>query len=201
MIVRRLRGANAACRQYADALLAMVDARVATPGSTAALDHLEWCRSCADEFQELALAIVALRRFGTAAPDGSGRDAAWSRLRDRLIRNRDSAARIAWRWRTTMAGIAAGAFIVAAVVGPRTLYLPLGGGAAEPTGFSEAEVDGRSRQVEAAYIWQAGSGTLYFEPDASIGAGYHGPVRYPDGVQPDRKEVADRTTGHAPKVD
>ncbi|MES2208675.1 MAG: hypothetical protein V4515_00580 [Chloroflexota bacterium] len=189
------------CRRHASALLEIVDPRTPTPGSTAALDHLEWCRRCSDELQDLALAIVAMRRFGEADAGEAGSASAWPNLSRRIVGTRAAAAAAVWRWRASLAGLVAGTLVVAAVVGPLALHVPLAGGVDEPTGYSAAQLEGRARQVEAAYIWQSSTGLLFGTTTPAATPGYVAPRRYPDDLVPERKEVSVRTTGRSPKVD
>lgn len=185
------------CRRHASALLDLVDPRTPTPDSGAALDHLEWCRSCSDELQDLALAIVAMRRFGEAGVDESGSAAAWPSLRNRIVRTRAAAAAVAWRWRASVAGLAAGTLLVAAMVGPLAMHVPLAGGVDEPTGYSPAQLESQARRIEANYLWQvivpgaSGTNATEFTPE------YAGPRRYPDNIIPERKEVPVRTSDRA----
>lgn len=190
-----------ACRRHADALLEIVEGVDAGPASTAALDHLEWCRPCAAELQDLALALVAFRRLGevpaTAGPPAS----AWPRLRARLDRSRAAAAAVAWRWRATLAGVATAMLLVAATVGPQALQAPLGSGISEPSGLTRTQDEIRNREVENQYINRASS--LRMPPDATIPSSLvvAGPRLYPDAIQPVRKEVPAPATGRPTQAD
>ena len=195
------RSGMADCRRHASALLELADPRVPTAGSRAALDHLEWCHRCSGELQELALAIVAMQRFGEASAIDFETASAWPSLSARIVKTRAAAAAVAWRWRASLAGLAAGTLVVAAVVGPLALHVPLAGGIEEPTGFSAARLEVEARRSEATYIWQASTGSLFGIHSASTTGGYAGPRRYPDDIVPERKEVPVRTTGRVPKAD
>ena len=192
--------ASGECRAHASALLDLADPRVVTPASTAATDHLEWCRSCSEELQDLGLTIVAMRRFGAVSTVAPKSPATWPRLAARIQATRVAAAASAWRWRASVAGLAAGALIVAAVVAPLALDVQVAGGTLEPTGLSPAEVEALARRAEATYIWQSGAGAL-FEAPARGTATETGPRRYPDDIVPQQKEVPVRTTGLLPKAD
>jgi len=190
-----------ACRRHADALLDVVDGRVETPASTAALHHLEWCRPCADELSDLALAIVGFRRLGSLPVPEEAVTSGWPRLRRRILQTRAAAAAAAWRWRATLGGLAASTLIVAAVVGPSALDLSYAGGAAEPTGYSLAQLESQDRRLESLYIWQASKGSASARSEIVSAAGSAGLRRYPDNVQPERKEVPARSSGRVPEVD
>lgn len=191
------------CRRHADALLEIVGGIDTGPSSTAALDHLEWCRPCSNELQDLALALVAFRRLDHVPRPGgevggAQADLAWERLRARILRGRAAAAGLAWRSRATLGGLATSALIVAAIVGPSALQFSWGGDA-EPVGLSPAQAESFSREVEAHYIWQSAAGSL--ADPVTVGAGTPGPRQYPDGIQPERKEVPARPSVHTPKLD
>lgn len=192
---------SADCRRHADALIGLVDPVTPTTDSTAALDHIEWCRRCADDLEDLALAIIAMRRFGDDPPAVARSTAAWPTLSARIVHGRAAAVAAAWRWRASLAGLATGMLVVAALVGPMALHVPLSGGVDEPTGFSPARLEGEARRVEAAYIWQSSIGSLFGASAPASASGYAAPPRYPDGLVPQRKEVPVRTTGRAPKAD
>ncbi len=189
-----MRADRVACQQVADALLGIVDGADAGAPSTAALDHLEWCRTCAAELQDLALALIALRRLGGAAVEPEPAERSWSRLRARIERSRVAARRLAWRWRTTMLGLAASSLVVAGLVGPTALHMPLAGGLLEPTGLTRAQVERASRAAEATYILQSNTGTLAVAQLTEAGP-VPGSRRYPDGHKPERKEVSPDTSG------
>lgn len=177
----------------------LVDPRSVDAGSTAAMDHLEWCRPCGEELQDLALAIVALRRLGDEPETRRDDAAAWPRVSARILHARAAAGAVAWRWRASLAGLATGIFIVTAVVGPLALRVPLAGGHSEPTGLSPVQLEGRARRVEARYIWQASTGSVSASTTRAVTQVVQ--PRYPDGVQPERKEVPARSTGRPLKAD
>ena len=191
---------TADCMRHAEALLALVDASTPTTGSTAALHHIAWCRACGNDLEDLALAIVAMRRFGEDPPAAARSSAAWPGLSARIVEGRAAAAAAAWRWRASLAGLMAATMVVAALVGPLALHVPLAGGVDEPTGFSPAQLDGDARRSEATYIWQSSTGSLVGASAPATASGYAAPPRYPDGLVPQRKEVPVRTTGRAPKA-
>ena len=188
------------CRRHADALLQVLDGTDAGSVATAALDHLEWCNPCSVDLEDLALALIALRRFGRVPADGQATRQAWPRLRARIERGRAAAALVAWRWRTTLSGLVAGTLIVAAVVGPMAVRLPLGSAGAEPVGYSVRELDLLGSRIEEAYVLNARAAS----PGATVapvrsGSGLE--KRYPDGMTPKGKEVPERTIVRPPVVD
>lgn len=191
------RPASPDCRRHASALLDLADPRALTPASGAAMDHLEWCRSCSDELQELALAIVALRRFGEAGAGQSCSPSSWPTLRARILDSRAAAAAVAWRWRASLAGLATGTLLVASMVGPLAMHVPLAGGVEEPTGYSAAQLESQARRIEANYLWQSTTGSPLGVSATLAATGYAGPRRYPDSRIPGRKEVAVRPTDRA----
>lgn len=191
-----MRRSRAGCRRYRAALTAFAAHRETTPGTRGALDvldHVDRCRDCADELQELVLAVVALRRLGELPESAAIGAAAWPGLRDRIERTRASAAAVAWRWRTTLAGMAAGTLVVAALVAPLALRLPIGQTGGEPAGYSPAELDLVNRQIEQRYIVESRVETAgAASPTAAAptsGTQFALLRRYPDGIAPDAKEV------------
>lgn len=200
MLGRRAVSASLECRRHASALLDVVDARTPTPRSGAAMDHLEWCRTCSDELQDLALAIVAMRRFGESGAGESGSPYAWPRLRSRIEATRAAAAAAAWRWRATMAGLATSTLLVAALVGPLAMHVPLAGGVDEPTGYSPAQLEFDAQRVEARYMSQSTTASVAGSPVTLISNGQADPRRYPDNVIPARKEVPVRPIDRALKA-
>ncbi len=115
-------GRRPACGRHRAALYDFVDRRESGPDTRAALDHLERCGACEVELTEVALTIHALRRAlalparATPGPD------AWVHLRARVQRP----VRGAWQGRSTLAGVLAGAGLVAALVGPAAVFRPSG---------------------------------------------------------------------------
>jgi len=195
-----MRRPDADCRHHRPALTALAAHREPVPERQAVLDHVARCRRCAAELQELALAVIALRRLGQL-PDGAlVSPSAWPRLRDRIERSRAAAAKIAWRWRTTLAGLAAGTLVVAALVAPTALRIQSGARGAEPAGYNPTELELLNRRAEMTYVAGARTGTL---AAATVTTGSQGgiPKRYPDGIIPVGKEVPPRSTERPPSVD
>ena len=191
---------QSACRRHADALLEILERRDAGPVGTAALDHLERCRPCSEEFQDLALAVIALRRFGQVPVQVGPSSAPWLRIRARIQLGRAAAAAVAWRWRTTLVGLATGTLIVAAVVGPLAIRLPFSSAGAEPVGYSPEELDLLGRRIEEAYLFGTRNGRSA-APTGAVQLQPMIPRRYPDGIVPNGKEVGVRPTGRPPLAD
>ena len=191
---------DAVCRRVAPGLTALAAGREPVSDQRFVIDHLHRCDECLAALQDLTLTVYALRRLGEV-PDGTPAGVpAWPRIRARIVRSRAGAAAIAWRWRTTLAGIAAGAFVVAAVAAPLALHLPVGATSGEPVGYSVRELDLFSSRIEETYIADARNGVLITptSPPVSLDGL---PRRYPDGIAPAAKEVQSRTIGRPPTVD
>jgi hypothetical protein len=197
--------AGADCRRHRAALIAFAAHREAVAETRSALAHVDRCRACAEELQELVLAVIALRRLGELPEAAAISAAAWPRLRGRIERSRASAAAVAWRWRTTMAGMAAGTLMVAALVAPMALHIPIGTTGGEPVGYTADELDRSSRRIERQYMFESRVGTLAPASSSvtSRTTGSQGtiPKRYPDGIAPEAKEVDPKPIGRPLIVD
>jgi len=190
---------DTACRRVAPGLTALAAGREPVGDRRFLIDHLDRCDDCLVALQDLTLTVYALRRMGELPDAGAAGARAWPRIRDRIVRSRAGAAAIAWRWRTTLAGLAAGALVVAAVAAPLALHLPLSASGGEPVGYSERELDLFGLRIEQAYLQEARVGTLFTTTTAGSRGGV--PKRYPDGIAPVGKEVDSRPTGRPPIVD
>ena len=186
---------DAVCRRVAPGLTALAAGREPLSDQRFVVDHLDRCDDCLAALQDLTLTVYALRRLGEV-PDGAP---AWPRIRARIVRSRAGAAAVAWRWRTTLAGIAAGAMVVAAVAAPLALHLPLGASGAEPLGYSDRELDAFGSRIEEIYLDEARRGVLASPSNVSVSLDVL-PRRYPDGIAPPAKEVQTRTNGRPPSV-
>lgn len=188
------------CRRHEPGLTALAARREPVPERDALFDHLDRCDRCRADLQDMTLAVVALRRFGDVPEGVAVSPMAWPRMRERIERSRASAAAMAWRWRTTLAGLVAGTLIVAAVVGPFGDRLTSGATIAEPVGYSQQELDLLYRRIERQFITGAQVGTF---PALSTTSGSQVvvPTRYPDGIAPSGKEVKSRPTGRPLGVD
>jgi hypothetical protein len=190
---------DAECRRHAAGLTALAAQLEPATGWADVLDHVERCARCALELQDLCLATIALRRLGDVPdPEWHGQTA-WLRLRARIERSRASAAALAWQWRTTLGGLAAGTLVVAALAAPLALNIRLEVTGAEPTGYRSTELDVLDRRIEASYIAAAQSGVLApIEGPAGTVTAFQ--RRYPDQIIPEVKEVQSRPIGHPPTV-
>jgi hypothetical protein len=186
------------CRRHRAALTAYAAHREQAASALAALDHAERCRSCRRELEELALTAIAVQRLADAEAPLSA--SAWPALRARIERSRASAAALAWRWRATVAGLAAGTLVVAAIVAPLAINGPLNAVAAEPVGYSAAELDGLNQRIEQGYLLDARTGTLLFTTPTTDDPTVV-PKRYPDGLTPVGKEVPNRSIGRPLSAD
>jgi hypothetical protein len=108
------------CRRHRDALIDFIDRREPGPRTDAALQHVERCRACEDALEATALTIAALRRLVAATEPSEPAADAWARLRARVDRPRAAL----WRWRSTLAGVALSAGLVATLVAPRAIWHP-----------------------------------------------------------------------------
>ncbi len=106
------------CRRYRAALIDFIDRHEIDPGTREALDHVGRCRRCEDELAEVALTIHAVRRLMADAAIRDPAGDAWDRLLLRIQRPAASA----WRARSTLAGLLAGAGLVATLIGPTTVW-------------------------------------------------------------------------------
>jgi hypothetical protein len=183
---------TADCRRHRLALAELAERDEPTRDGLAALLHVERCRDCADVLGDLTLTVIALRRLGSDAGRrelaiDALRPDAWTRLRDGIERSRRLAREQAWRWRTSILGLLTAAFVTAALVGPATVSV------AQTTGgdwvsSSGPQLDALSWRIEADYVSSAHAlppGGL--DPiSASDPTAFR---RYPDALQPPRKEV------------
>lgn len=190
---------DAACRQIAPGLTALAAGREPVRDRRFVIDHLDRCDACLATLQDLTLTVYALRRLGEVPGGTSMGPATWPRVRERILRSRASAAAVAFRWRTTLAGLMAGALVVAAVAAPLALHLPLGGSVGEPVGYSERELDHFSWSIEDTYIAGAHRGELTANSSLSLSLDAL-PRRYPDGIASVAKEVESRAIGRPPAV-
>jgi hypothetical protein len=197
------------CRRHRVALADLAERREPAGGGQAALDHVDRCPDCAQLLGELMLTVVALRRLATEGPvatvlvDPAQRaDAAWARLRERIERSSRAAREQAWRWRTTLGGLAMASLAVAALVGPATIHLTADGATGELSGYTDNELDILHWQTEAGYVSAARSGSLTATAPGPVTSRPTNIGRYyPDGIRPERKEVQPaRTTVRLPEA-
>lgn len=112
-----MNGHVAGCGRYRGSLLDFVDRRDQGPDTAVALDHLDHCAHCRSELEATALAITALRRLGADARGTEPPPDAWQRVRDRI-----AVRGAVWRWRSSVAGLAVGAALVATVIAPAAMW-------------------------------------------------------------------------------
>jgi anti-sigma factor RsiW len=89
------------CVVHRAALLDFVDGQPRTGDMSAALAHLERCRSCEDELAGIVRTVAALRRLGRAVAAAEPSPDAWPLLRGRITQPRDTG----WRWRFSLGGV------------------------------------------------------------------------------------------------
>ena len=174
------------CARHRAALLDFVDRGEIVPGTALALAHLDRCDRCTDELESTVLTITALRRIGDDIARAEPSPDAWPRLRARLEGLRPKR----WAVMSPSAGLVMSVALVAVLVAPLRLGGPtnLSAEPARPTPAEQAAAT-RERQLEAAYIASTRQGTLPATAPA-VGRGPETfPARYPDDIQPERKEV------------
>jgi len=104
-----------ACQVHRTALFDFVDGQPWTPGTRAALDHLEGCRPCEDELAGIVRTVAALRRLGQTVVAVEPPGDVWVRLRSTAERPR------ARRW--AAGGNVAGALLALSIVAMTTVRL------------------------------------------------------------------------------
>jgi hypothetical protein len=132
-----------ACARHRDSLLDFIDRREVGPRTDEALDHLARCRTCEWELEATAMAVMALRRLHREAQAVEPPADAWERVRLRVDRPHGPV----WRWRTSLAGLAVGAGLVATLIAPASLWSPRATYLQEP-GTEATRFD--ARRLEAA---------------------------------------------------
>lgn len=143
-------GRTEPCHRHRDALLDFLERREHRPGTADALAHLDRCRRCEAELGSTLLAIHALRRVLGEAARVDPPAEAWDRLRVRVQR---PVAGV-WQARTAVAGLAASAALVTALVGPAAVFRPDGVVEGEP-GPAAAVLNARTiadQQAESAFL-------------------------------------------------
>jgi hypothetical protein len=146
-------GRPSGCGSHRAELLAFGERAERGPRTEAALDHLARCARCQADLTEILLAGHAVRRLMADAAVADPPADAWERLRTRVQRPVASA----WRARTSLAGVIAGAGLVAALVGPVAVFHSATDAVSEPGPpaavlQARTEADGRA---EAAFLNRA----------------------------------------------
>ena len=113
------------CSRYRFDLEAFVDRREVGPTTADALAHLETCRSCEEEVEQLALAVFALRRLGSEARDAG--------VAEGMGRPRTGIARTARRGRSMRGRTAPPSGPVGRPSGPGSIEPASRSGAAAPS--------------------------------------------------------------------
>jgi hypothetical protein len=172
------------CLVHRSALLDFVASRHAVapdsaergPATDAALEHLDRCSSCRADLEEMALAVIALRRLRAESEEVGPSPAAWSGLRDRVAAPRVPSSQV----RATLGGILAGAALVATLVAPAAIWQP------RPAVVSEARsvvAVTRAERAEQRIQWSRFGAPLAPAPEPILAPGevigiWHGP----DGI-------------------
>jgi hypothetical protein len=148
------------------------------------------------------LTVVALRRIGAEAAAAAylgPADDAWTRLRQRIERSSRKAREQAWRWRTSLGGLATASLLVAAVVGPATIRVTSDTDSGEGSSYSAVQLDRLDWSTELQYVSAARTYQAIDAPPGflELSGGVIQRTMYPDGIRPVRKEVqpARATTG------
>jgi hypothetical protein len=95
--------------------------------------------------------------------------------------------------------------MVAALVAPMALHIPIGTTGGEPVGYNADELDRLYRQIEQRYIFESRIGdpgpASSSVTSRTTGSQRAIPKRYPDGIAPHVKEVDPRPFRRQPIVD
>jgi len=164
------------CTAHQAALIDFVDRRELGSATSAALGHLDRCRSCEEDLAGIALAIAALRRLHRGVDTLEPPADAWLRLRSRIQRRGDP-----WRWRATLGGLTVSTLLVAVLVAPISFGRQGSGRLPQPSWLAT------ELQLEATYLANVRSGDLPPGPQLIRGGI---PQNYPEEIREVRKEVA-----------
>ena len=96
-----------ACATHQAALLEFAERLERTPGTAAALAHLERCRRCEDELAGIVRTLAGLRRLADAVATVEPGQETWPRLRERVTRREPTA----WRGHQSLGGLMAMAVV------------------------------------------------------------------------------------------
>ena len=173
-----------ACARHRAALLDFVDHGEIVAGTAPALAHLERCGRCTDELESTVLAITALRRFGDELARAEPSPEAWPRLRARIETLRPAR----WAIMSPSAGMVMSIALVAVLVAPFRVGTTTSSSAPTYLPSSQLGVSLEERRTEAAYIAKIRMGTFPTKEPASRSVVTY-PRKYPDNIQPERKEV------------
>ena len=173
-----------ACARHRAALLDFVDRGEIVASTAPALAHLEHCGRCTDELESTVLAITALRRFGDELARAEPSPEAWPRLRARIETLRPAR----WAIMSPSAGMVMSIALVAVLVAPFRVGTSTTSIAPTYLPSSQLGVSLEERRTEAAYIAKIRMGTFPTKEPASRSVVTY-PRKYPDNIQPERKEV------------
>ena len=173
-----------ACARHRAALLDFVDHGEIVAGTAPALAHLERCARCTDELESTVLAITALRRFGDELARAEPSPEAWPRLRARIETLRPAR----WAIMSPSAGMVMSIALVAVLVAPFRVGTTTSSSAPTYLPSSQLGVSLEERRTEAAYIAKIRMGTFPTKEPVSRAVVTY-PRKYPDNIQPERKEV------------
>ena len=181
------------CARHRSALVDFVDRAEIGPGTSVALAHLDSCVRCTSELESILQAITVLHRIGDEASLTEPAADAWPRLRDRLTRWRPGR----WKVMSPIAGMGMSLALIAVLVVP--LRFGTGTVAASPN-LDRLVPSLSERRIEANYIsttHREGSPVI----ESATRSTGSGPRNYPDGMRPQRKEVAPaEPSGLAPEA-
>ena len=139
-----------ACAGHQAALLDFAERLERTPGTAAALAHLERCRRCEDELAGIIRTLAGLRRLADAVARVEPGHETWPLLRERVTRREPST----WRGHQSLGGLMAVA-VVALFVIPS-----LGGG---PTVRPASPVEAPAQAVVEYRYYESPAGSLTAE--------------------------------------
>lgn len=187
-------GRSDPCRRHRGALLDFLEHPDHGPATTAALAHLDRCRGCEAELGSTLLTIHALRRVLGEAARVDPPAEAWDRLRIRVQR---PVAGV-WQARTAVAGLAASAALVTALVGPAAVFRQEGVVEDEP-GPAAAVLHARTiadQDAESAFL---GRVRVERPKPSTVSAVDLGTVHWrgPDGLGKPRAHVSDEVPTRA----
>ena len=173
-----------ACARHRAALLDFVDRGEIVASTAPALAHLERCGRCTDELESTVLAITALRRYGDDVGRAEPSPEAWPRLRARI----ESLRPARWAIMSPSAGMVMSIALVAVLVAPLRLGTSSASSTPVYTPTTQLGVSLEERRAEAAYLKNIRMGTFPTKQPASRPV-LTFPRKYPDNIEPDRKEV------------
>ena len=173
-----------ACARHRAALVDFVDRGEIAPGTGPALAHLERCARCTDELESTVLAITALRRYGDELARAEPSPEVWPRLRAQL----ESLRPARWAIMSPSAGMVMSIALVAVLIAPFRFGTPVPAPSPVHQPASQLGVSLEERRAEDAYLARVRTST-FVRDDAAAQPVVVIPRRYPDNIDPTRKEV------------